>query len=103
MTTGVPSAFDLPFEERCKVRVQAVCAELGLKILRDFERILGETEDYWTAVVLAKGISIEVFVYNDEAGLMLPDDNWHPFERPDYRGDEDLIRALETDLRKLAT
>jgi hypothetical protein len=84
--------------ERCKEVMQ----EGGFAHI-EFQEVVGKSEAYYKADVQAGKKKVEIFVYDDEAGVMVDGHDWTPCERPDYDSDAELVEAFANKLaEKLA-
>jgi len=65
-----------------------------------FEEIRGRRERYWkSAPIPLRNHRAEIFIYEDEAGVMVDGTHWMICERPDFDSEEALTEAF---LRVLA-
>lgn len=86
-------AFDrTSFQGRCEEACQTWGTRNGL-VLR-FEEVQGKDEMFLVARVREAGLHGDVFIYEDEAGLMRDVDDWRLCERADYETDDGLITAF---------
>jgi hypothetical protein len=86
------------FQEQCMEKCRAWFDER--KDALEFSLVEGETQDYWVGKAVVEGEPVEIFVYEDEAGLMFPNREWVPFEKWDYDSPGELIEDLLTTLAR---
>lgn len=66
-----------------------------------FEHIVGVNENYFTANVTRAHVDGTLYIYEDEAGVMVGDSDWRMFERPDFASDSELIEAMVGEIERL--
>ena len=67
-----------------------------------FREMSGKTESYLVAQIPIEDQHAEIYVYNDETGLMV-NKQWFVCERPDFQSDKELIRAFSEMLSEKLT
>jgi len=80
------------------------CKELLEKFSVSFEeplRVHGKSEDYYVIKFFINENSIELFMYVNEAGIMVNENDWSIVESPDFDSDDELIDALNKNLSGL--
>jgi len=90
------------FSERC---IAALARELALRRLQpiQFDLVRGKHEAYEYARVVQENLSVELYVYTDEAGCKLNGRDWTIFEKWDFSDDSDLIREFVAYVIKMLT
>lgn len=81
------------FPDRCIHALTKVLAAYRLQPV-EFAMVKGKYEKYWYAKIVRQELSVELYVYIDEAGCALNKDEWVIFEKWDFRSDEELISAF---------
>lgn len=67
-----------------------------------FEEIRGKKECFLkTKILNSGGHQLEIFIYADEAGLMIDGKEWLIHEKPDYPSPEQLINSFVKTLNKI--
>ncbi|MDD5131032.1 MAG: hypothetical protein PHH44_00025 [bacterium] len=83
-----------------KTEFQILCIEKCRKLLSkylkdDIEFVKeGKNEYYYHAKINLTNISIDIYIYEDEAGFAFNKKDWRIFEQPDYKSDNLLITAF---------
>lgn len=67
----------------------------------DFKSIIGKKESYYYAICTIKNLSVEVYIYEDEAGFSINGKDWTICENPDYDDEEKLTEAFLEKLRNI--
>lgn len=67
----------------------------------EFTLVRGRKEEFLVAKASRAGQSLDVYIYDDEAGFMSGGTKWKIFERPDYVDDVQLIRSFVAALLKV--
>ena len=80
-------------------RATSAVLDSGFVFLAPCAEVIGRKERYFKCVVERAGTQLEIFIYDDEAGVMRNGDDWTIFERPDYDSDEALLSSFEKVLR----
>ena len=80
------------FQRKCIEVSQGILMEKGLKPC-PFQEILGKTETYLMAAFDMFDYRYEIYVYDDEAGLMV-DKDFSICEKPDFKSSQELIVAF---------
>jgi len=88
------------FQARCLEECRNILRQIPVLRSGDFEKIVGKAETYFKATAEGPGHSLEVYVYQDEAGYMLDGKRWTIFEKPDYRSENELREAFLKSLRE---
>jgi hypothetical protein len=82
---------------------QSKCINKCKDVIRDiqFVEIIGKSETYYKADINHNNQFLEIYVYNDEAGVMIDKENWTIFEKPDYDSPDELIKSFIEHLTKI--
>jgi hypothetical protein len=88
------------FSEKC-IRVLCLAlSEIGQSDTQ-FKLIHGKKEDYWSAKLAKNDSTVDLYIYEDEAGCMIGEKEWSIFERPDFDSDDELIQAYVSHVMQL--
>lgn len=87
------------FQKKCIKEVIYTLAEYGLGEVHP--QLRGNKEKYYLISLDLGKSKIELYVYEDEAGIMLEDNRWIIFEKPDYKSDDKLINDFIVKLKGL--
>jgi hypothetical protein len=82
--------------EKSKVVLESI---VGQEI--DFKNVIGKKESYYYTTCNIKNYSVEVYVYEEEAGFMINGNNWTICEKPDYDSEEKLLESFLEKLRNI--
>jgi hypothetical protein len=83
------------FSDAALAAIRMVAGENGCQM--DEKHVEGRNENYYV-VHIGGGRPIDVYVYEDSAGVMRGGEKWNPYEAPDYKSQEELIAALKADV-----
>lgn len=64
-------------------------------------RVDGKRETYFIVQFLLNANAVELFIYVNEAGVMVNSKEWTVFEAPDFESGDLLIDAYETHVAQL--
>jgi len=82
------------FQNVCIAECQDLLKKnMGIENL-NFEQVVGRNELFYKASLNLNKNDIDIYIYSDEAGIMIDGNNWIIFERPDYSNDENLIKSF---------
>jgi hypothetical protein len=88
------------FQTETQSAIEALLCTHGLGVR--FEQVRGEQEDYLRAVVdLPSTQRAEIFIYEDEIGIMVEHGDWTIFECPDFADSESLRNTFLARLEAL--
>ena len=85
------------FQRKCMEVCDQVLVEFRISP-EEFHEVKGKSEFYFLKQFTVEGRSYEIYLYEDEAGLMVGKE-WLPCERYDFKSMEELARALANKLR----
>jgi len=84
------------FQKNCVLKCKKFFQEENIS----FEKIIGGSETYYKAFLKVKKHTIELYVYDDEAGFMIDGQDWTIYEQPDYPSGDQLVSTFITGLSK---
>lgn len=80
------------FQEKCISECMTFFQSIGLHAA--FNKAAGREEEYYITSITADSTVVDVYIYVDEAGVMVNKTDWLSCERPDFDSDTELISAL---------
>lgn len=88
------------FQEKCWLRCELLLREKNTLFAGPL-RVDGRRETYFIIQFSWGADAIELFIYANEAGVMVNGKDWTIFEAPDFDSDELLIAAYAQHLAEL--
>lgn len=86
------------FQRNCIAEILVLFKELKIPEPL-FKEIEGRSEQYYLARAVSDGRSLDIYVYEDEVGMMV-DEKWTVCEKPDSRSFQELIKQFSGILRE---
>lgn len=86
------------FQNECRHALETLLS--NRQTAASFEVVYGNRENYVVARLAHTDEGLEVFIYEDEAGISLGK-SWYPFESVDFNSDADLIEKLSQHLEHI--
>ena len=80
------------FQTECRTRCTEWCLIQGGEV--KFARVGGAHEGFLVGRVTGLPVACEIYIYESEAGLMLPGNDWHPCPRSKHPSDQAVMGAL---------
>lgn len=88
------------FQARCWSQCEDVLRHLKIAY-EEPRRVDGKRETYFSVQLSVGGDAFELFIYSNEAGLMINSTQWTIFEAPDFDRPDQLIDAYTKYLAEL--
>ena len=85
------------FQDELVESVERLADEIGA--IRDRQLVHGESEEYFVIRLEHGKITLDVYVYFDEAGFY-KDEDWHLYERCDFDSHAELKISILSDLAR---
>lgn len=90
------------FQEKCWSKCERLLRDTTIPFTGPI-RVDGKRETYFIVQLMANADAVELFVYVNEAGVMVNSKDWTVFEAPDFESSDLLIDAYQKHVAKLLT
>ncbi len=94
------------FQRQTCLRIENLLQTLPQVEANSFQEVIGKEETYLQIHIEGARYTLEVYLYEDEAGYFLdgrpcfPRKKWIIYEKPDFSSSKELLQAFLIDLRE---